>query len=99
VWQILLHRHPVHVEHPASSAGRIDRGTLAQFCESIADYPDFLQDALLLIAHAKGFATAMVALDEAIRDHLAAAPAPAPTPAPVGAASAATATHPTRNRA
>lgn len=71
VWQILLHRHPVRVEHPAETCGRIDRQSLAEFCETICDYPDFLQDALLVIAHARGINAAIVALDSAIRDHLA----------------------------
>lgn len=71
VWHILLRRHPVHVEHPATSCGRIDRETLAEFCEAIADYPDFLQDALLVIAHAEGFAAAIAALDAAVREYLA----------------------------
>jgi hypothetical protein len=70
VWQILVHRHPVHVAHPASSCGRIDRGTAPQMLEAIADYPDYLQDALLLIAHVEGSAAAMAALDEAVRDVL-----------------------------
>lgn len=71
VWQILLHRHPVNVENPSGSSGHIDRATLAEFCEAIADYPDFLQDVLLLIAHARGLEASMAALDDAIREHLA----------------------------
>ena len=71
VWQILLHRHPVRITDPAGSCGRIDRATLAEFCEAIADYPDYLQDALLVIAHAEGFADAVAALDAAVREHLA----------------------------
>jgi hypothetical protein len=67
VWQILLHRHPVKVADASASSGHIERGLLAEFCEAIADYPDFLQDALLLIAHAKGVDAATVALDEAVR--------------------------------
>ncbi|NHA13423.1 hypothetical protein [Thioalkalivibrio sp. XN279] len=67
VWQILLHRHPVKVADVSVSSGHIERGLLAEFCEVIADYPDFLQDALLLIAHAKGVEAATVALDEAVR--------------------------------
>lgn len=70
VWHILLRRHPVHVEHPASSCGSMDRETLAEFCDAIADYPDFLQDALLVIAHAKGFAAAIGALDDSVREYL-----------------------------
>lgn len=72
VWQILLHRHPVRVPDPSGSCGHIDGGTRAEFCETIADYPDFLQDALLVIAHADGCETAMEALDDAVREHLAA---------------------------
>lgn len=72
VWQILVHRHPVKVKDPAGSCGYIDRTTLPEFCESIADYPDYLQDTLLIIAHAEGFQAAMEALDGALREHLAA---------------------------
>ena len=72
VWQILLHRHPVRVPDPSGSCGHIDGETRAEFCETIADYPDFLQDALLVIAHAEGCEAAMGALDAAIREHLAA---------------------------
>lgn len=78
VWQILLHSHPVHIEDPSGSCGHIDRDTLVEFCEAIADYPDFLQDVLLLIAHAEGLAAAVSALDSAIREHLAAAAAQPP---------------------
>lgn len=70
VWQILLHRHPVRVEDPSGSCGHIDRETLAEFCEAISDYPDFLQDALLVIAHADGLEAAGDALDAAVREHL-----------------------------
>jgi hypothetical protein len=38
---------------------------------SIAEYPDPLQDALFVIAHARGFEAAIAALDQAIRGHLA----------------------------
>jgi hypothetical protein len=71
VWKILLHRHPVRVEDPSGSCGHIDRGTLAEFCEAISDYPDFLQDALLVIAHADGLEAAADALDRAVREYLA----------------------------
>lgn len=70
VWQILLHRHPVRVADPAHSCGRIDRERLAEFCGAIADYPDFLQDTLLLIAHAQGIEAALESLDAAIREEL-----------------------------
>lgn len=72
VWQILLHRHPVQIADPSASCGQIDRATLAEFCEAIVDYPDYLQDALLVIAHAEGSAVAVDALDAAVREHLAA---------------------------
>lgn len=78
VWQILLHSHPVHIEDPSGSCGHIDRDTLVEFCEAIADYPDFLQDVLLLIAHADGLTAAVSALDSAIREHLAAVAANPP---------------------
>lgn len=71
VWQVLLHRHPVRVQDPSGSCGRIERETLAEFCEAISEYPDFLQDALLVIAHAEGFTSAITALDDAVREHLA----------------------------
>lgn len=61
----------MRVADPSGSCGHIDRGTLAEFCEAIADYPDFLQDALLVIAHAEGLAAAVQALDAAVREHLA----------------------------
>lgn len=48
----------------------MDRATAPEFLETIADYPDFLQDALLVIAHAEGFAAAMKALDDAVREDL-----------------------------
>jgi len=70
VWQILLHRHPVRVDDPSGSCGHIDRGTLVELCEAISDYPDFLQDALLVIAHAEGLEAAVEALDSAVREHL-----------------------------
>ena len=72
VWQILLHRHPVRVPDPSGSCGHIESETRAELCETIVDYPDFLQDALLVIAHAEGCEAAMAALDAAIREHLAA---------------------------
>jgi hypothetical protein len=72
VWQILLHRHPVFVANPAGSCGQIDRKLLTEFFEAACDYPDFLQDALLLIAHAQGVEAAVEALDAAIREHFAA---------------------------
>lgn len=70
VWQILLRRHSVQVLDPSGSCGRIDRETLAEFCEAIADYPDYLQDAVLVIAHAEGPEAAVAALDGAVREYL-----------------------------
>jgi hypothetical protein len=58
--------------------GQIDRETLAEFCEAIADYPDFLQDTLLVIAHAQGFGAAADALDSAVREQLGARDAGGP---------------------
>lgn len=71
VWRILLYRHPARVEDPSGSCGHIERETLAEFCEAISDYPDFLQDTLLVIAHADGLEAAVDALDGAVREHLA----------------------------
>jgi hypothetical protein len=78
VWQIMLHRHPVWVEDPAGSTGHIDGGLLTEFCEAISDYPDFLQDIMLLIAHAEGVEAAVDALDAAVREHLAEHPGSVP---------------------
>jgi hypothetical protein len=78
VWRILLQRHPVRDADPSGSCGQIDRETLAGFCEAIADYPDFLQDTLLVIAHAEGFGTAAEALDSAVREQLGARDAGTP---------------------
>lgn len=72
VWQLMLRRHPVFVENPAGSCGRIDRSLLSEFFEATCEYPDYLQDALLLIAHAEGVEAAVEALDAAIREHFAA---------------------------
>jgi hypothetical protein len=71
VWQILLHSHPVTVADVATSCGQIERELLDDFCEAILDYPDFLQDALLLLAHAKGVEGAAEALDAAVREYFA----------------------------
>lgn len=71
VWQLLLHRHPLLVENPADSCGRIDRALLVEFCEAISDYPDYLQDTLLLLAHARGVEASVQALDDAVREYLA----------------------------
>jgi hypothetical protein len=70
VWQILLHRHPVRIEDPAGSCGRIDPHMLPEIFEVIADYPAYLQDAVLVLAHAEGIEAAMEALDQAVREVL-----------------------------
>lgn len=71
VWQTILRQHPVVVADVSNSVGRIERELLSEFCEAIADYPDFLQDALLLIAHAHGVEAAAESLDAAIRQEYA----------------------------
>lgn len=73
VWHRLLHNNPVCVEDPGQSIGAMDASTAREFWASVADYPDPLQDALFVIAHARGFPAAIAALDKAIRDHLCAA--------------------------
>ena len=73
VWNRLLHDNPVSVEDPAGSTGAMDASTARDFWASVADYPDPLQDALFVIAHARGFPAAIAALDQAIRDSLRAA--------------------------
>jgi hypothetical protein len=78
VWQILLRRHPVKVIDPSGSCGHITHDGVAHFCETIVDYPDYLQDTLWVIAHAEGMEKALEALDAAIREHLP------PTSAPAG---------------
>ena len=78
VWQILLRSHPVTVADVATSCGHIERELLDDFCEAILDYPDFLQDALLLLAHAKGVEGAAEALDAAVREYFARCAARAP---------------------
>jgi hypothetical protein len=70
VWRILLHRHPVRIGDPSANCGHIARKHLAEFTEAILEYPDYLQDTLWVIAHAKGLDSAMLALDAAIREHL-----------------------------
>lgn len=71
VWQSILRQHPVLVADVSNSVGRIERELLGDFCEAIADYPDFLQDALLLLAHAHGVEAAAESLDAAIREEYA----------------------------
>ena len=69
VWRRLRRDHPVKIDNPASSTGRMDRRNAKLFWASIAEYPDPLQDALFVIAHARGFEAAIAALDQAIRGH------------------------------
>jgi hypothetical protein len=76
VWQILLHRYPVRIDDPSASCGHIARDHLAEFIEGILEYPDYLQDTLWVIAHAQGLESAVMALDAAIREHLAEAGQP-----------------------
>jgi hypothetical protein len=73
VWHRLLQDNPVCVEDPGHSIGAMDASTAREFWASVADYPDPLQDALFVIAHARGFPAAIAALDKAIRDHLCSA--------------------------
>lgn len=70
VWRRLRRSNPVRVDDPARSIGRMDPRQARLFRISIADYPDLLQDALYVIAHARGFDAAIAALDQAIRSHL-----------------------------
>ena len=70
VWQRLLRDHPVFVEDPAGSAGQMDAETAGDFWMTVSEYPDPLQDALYVIAHARGFQAALAALDQAIGSHL-----------------------------
>ncbi len=82
VWHRLLREHPVRVENPAGSTGCMNPATAREFWISIADYPDPLQDALFVIAHAEGFEAAVAALDRAVAAHLAAEASPSSPPAP-----------------
>jgi hypothetical protein len=72
VWRRLVRNNPVHVTDPSSSTGRMARRNAKAFWASIAELPDPLQDALFVIAHARGFEAALAALDQAIREHLSA---------------------------
>jgi hypothetical protein len=71
VWRILLRLHPARDEDPAGSVGRLDRDGARLFLQTIVDYPDYLQDTLLVIAHGEGVIAAVSLLDEAVRRHLA----------------------------
>lgn len=70
VWNRLLRDNPVCVDDPGGSTGAMDAATAREFWASVSDYPDPLQDALFVIAHARGFPAAIAALDQAIRNHL-----------------------------
>lgn len=70
VWSILMRRNPVSIEEPGASTGKMDTALTREFMMMIAEYPDHLQDALLIIAHAKGFPAALHELDTAIREHV-----------------------------
>ena len=72
VWLRLLRNHPIRVEDPAATTGRMTRRDAKAFWASIAELPDPLQDAVFVIAHARGFEAALAALDQAIREHMAA---------------------------
>jgi len=67
VFRILLGLHALRADDLAGSVGRLSPTEARLFLQSIADYPDYLQDALIVIAHAEGIATAGSLLDEAIR--------------------------------
>lgn len=71
VWQSILRQHPVVVADVSNSVGRIERELLGEFFEAIVEYPDYLQDALLLLAHAEGVEAAVASLDAAIREDYA----------------------------
>lgn len=77
VWRRVVRNNPVHVTDPSSSTGRMVRRNAKAFWASIAELPDPLQDVLFVIAHARGFEAALAALDQAIREHLAACHRPA----------------------
>ena len=71
VWRRLLREHPVSIDDPAGSTGCMDPCNARLFWVTIADFPAPLQDAMFVIAHARGFEAALAALDQAIRAHLA----------------------------
>ena len=72
VWRRLLKNNPVRVDDPSSTTGRMVRRNAKAFWASICELPDPLQDALFVIAHARGFEGALAALDQAIREHMVA---------------------------
>lgn len=71
VWQILVRMHPARDADPSGSVGRIDPAAAPAFLEAIADYPDYLQDTLIVIAHAEGIEVATGSLDRAVGRYLA----------------------------
>jgi len=70
VWHRLLRDNPVCVDDPSSTTGQMSAATARDFWVTVADFPDPLQDALFVIAHAEGFESALSGLDKAIRQHL-----------------------------
>ena len=70
VWHRLLRDKPVCVEDPSTTTGQMNPSMARDFWVTVADFPDPLQDALFVIAHAEGFEAAISALDRAIRAHL-----------------------------
>lgn len=71
VWLRLVRNNPVCVTDPAGSTGRMDHAGARDFSASVSELPDPVQDALFVIAHARGYEAALAALDTAIREHLA----------------------------
>lgn len=69
VFRILVRLYPARNADP-SGPGRLDATTASPFLESIAEYPDYLQDACIIIAHAEGVEKAGELLDEAVRRYL-----------------------------
>jgi hypothetical protein len=74
VWHRLLRSHPLRVEAPGTCTGRFERRFLRDFCLGIAELPDPIQDTLFILAHARGCAYALDALDAALRARLATRP-------------------------
>lgn len=72
VWQRLLRINPVCVDDPAATTGQMSSSMARDFWVTVAEFPDALQDALFVIAHAQGFEHALAVLDQAIGEHLSA---------------------------
>lgn len=72
VWRRLLKNNPLYIDDPSATTGRMVRRNAKAFWASIAELPDPLQDAVFVIAHARGFEGALAALDQAIREHMVA---------------------------